>query len=96
MVKEWERKGWRGLAASKKRRSKALKLDSGVLALDFGAELGDLGMRLVVYLEMGGLQNWKMGEGKLMVQRRQGVMSQWRLGSQMTRRHPVGMGDQAK
>ena len=42
------------MAAEKKRRLKALELESGILALDFGAELGDLGMRFVVGLEMAG------------------------------------------
>ena len=56
------------MAAWKKRRSKALKLEAGtgVLALDFGAELGDLGMMFVAQiagLEMEDLQNWKTEEG---------------------------------
>ena len=70
------------MAAWKKRRSLALKLESGTGVLDFGAELGDLGMMLVAQiagLEMGGLQNWKTQEGKLMAQRSQGLMSQGRL-----------------
>ena len=47
---------------------KALKLEpeTGVLAPDFAAELGDLGMMFVAQIagfEKGDLRNWKMQEG---------------------------------
>ena len=55
-----------------------LEASTAVLALDFGAGLGDLEMMIVAQiggLEMGDLQSWKTQEGKRMV-----LMSQWHLG----------------